>query len=141
MVANEGVRPALIIEVVSPRFRKADRETKVVHYARAGVQEYVILDRRTYRKQVRDEVLGYRLVNGHSQPITTDEEGRILCETVQLWISLQDGQLVMEDSQTGERLKTSLELERDNQDMAAMLARYRERFGALPENSPEPPTT
>lgn len=168
MVADEGVSPAFIVEVVSPRYRQQDRETKVVEYAQAMVQEYIIVDRRTYRKQVLDEVLGYRLVGGHYQPITPDQEGRILCETVGLWIGLQDGRLIMEDAQTGQRLKTSVELAAENQelaaenqelaaenqelatenqelatakelaqqqaaDMAALLARYQERFGDLPE--------
>ncbi|MFB2833872.1 Uma2 family endonuclease [Floridanema evergladense] len=139
IVAQEGVRPSLIVEVVSPRYRKPDRETKVVEYARAQVQEYVIIDRRTYRGQELEEVLGYRLVGGFYQPITPDEEGRILAETVGIWIGLREGRLVMEDVQTGERLKTSLELEAENQvleqqsgEMAALLARYRERFGDLP---------
>jgi Uma2 family endonuclease len=153
IVADEGVRPCLIIEVVSPRYRKQDRETKVVEYTRARVQEYVIIDQRTYRGQVLEEVLGYRLVGGFYQPITPDEEGRILCDTVGVWIGLKDGQLVMEDAETGEQLKTSLELEADNQaleaenqaleaekaqaqqqasEMADLLARYRERFGDLP---------
>lgn len=84
IVANEGVIPALIIEVVSPRYRKEDREIKVVEYAKAKVQEYAIVDRRTYRGQILDEVLGYRLVEGHYQPITPDDEGRILCDTIGL---------------------------------------------------------
>jgi hypothetical protein len=126
IVANESVRPAFIIEVVSPRYRKEDREIKVVEYARARVQEYAIIDRRTYRGQVLDEVLGYRLVEGHYQPITPDDEGRILCDTVGLWLSLQNGRLVMEDAITGSRLQTSVELE-------ALLARYREQFGELPD--------
>ncbi|NET57321.1 MAG: Uma2 family endonuclease [Symploca sp. SIO2E6] len=46
IVANEGVRPAFVLEVVSPRYRKEDREIKVIQYARTGVQEYVIVDRR-----------------------------------------------------------------------------------------------
>ncbi len=158
IVADERVRPAFIIEVVSPRYRKEDRETKVVEYAKARVQEYVIIDRRTYRRQVLDEVLGYRLVSGYYQPITPDEEGCILCETVGLWISLQDGCLIMEDAQTGQRLKTSVELAAENQElaaenqelttakelaqqqaveMAALLARYQERFGELPETNSE----
>lgn len=73
-----------------------------------------------------DEVLGYRLVAGHYQPITPDDEGRILCDTVGLWLSLQNGRLVMEDAITGSRLQTPVELE-------ALLARYRERFGELPD--------
>jgi Uma2 family endonuclease len=110
VVVNEGVRPAFILEVVSPRYRRADRERKVVHYAVAGVEEYVIVDRRRYRGQILDEVLGYHLVSGHYQPITPDEEGRICCETVGLWVSLQQGRLVLEDTQTGERLLTPAEL-------------------------------
>lgn len=161
IVPNEGVRPALIIEVVSPRYRKQDRETKVVEYARAAVQEYVIVDRRTYRGRVLDEVLGYRRLNGHYQPITPDEEGRILCETVGVWISLQERQLIIEDADSGQRLKTSLELEAENReleaenreleaenreletaktqaeqqvaDMAALLDRYQQQFGDLPQ--------
>ncbi|MCA1992376.1 MAG: Uma2 family endonuclease [Coleofasciculus sp. S288] len=154
IVPQEGVRPTLIIEVVFPRYRREDREKKVVEYARARVQEYVIIDRRTYRGQVLDEVLGYRLVSGHYQPITPDDEGRILCDTVGLWLSLQDGCLVMEDAQTGQRLKTSAELAAENQEltaenqelaaakelaqqqaaeMAALLTRYQEQFGNLPE--------
>jgi Uma2 family endonuclease len=159
IVADEGVRPLFILEVVSPRYRKIDRETKVVQYAKARVQEYVIIDRRTYRQQVLDEVLGYRLVEGFYQPITPDDEGRIQCDTLGISIGLQDGRLVIEDAQTGQRLKTALELEAENRDleaenrdleaenrdleaeknvaqaqaaeMAALLTRYQEQFGVL----------
>lgn len=110
-VSEEGTRPALIIEVVSRRYRKQDRETKVRQYAQAGVQEYVIIDQRTQRGQVIDEVLGYRLIEGIYIPITPDEEGRILCETVGVRIGLQEGRVVMEDAQTGQRLLNSRELE------------------------------
>ena len=110
VVAQEGTRPALVIEVVSPRYRKQDRETKVKHYADAGVQEYVILDQRTLRKKVVEEVLGYRLVNGHYLPIAPDDQGRILCTTVGVWISLKNGRVVMEDAATGERLLNHREL-------------------------------
>lgn len=162
VVADEGVLPTLIIEVVSPRYRQADREIKVVEYARARVEEYVIIDRRTQRGQELDEILGYRLVQGHYQPITPDEEGRIFCATVGLWMSFIDGSLVMVDGETGERLLTSSELAATNQEltatnqelaatnqelaaakeeverqaaeMEALLAKYRERFGNLPEN-------
>jgi hypothetical protein len=135
IVANEGSCPSLIIEVVSPRYRKEDREIKVLEYAQAGVQEYVIIDRRTQRSQLIDEVLGYRLVGQYFQPISPDDDGRILSEIVGLWISLQDNRLILEDAQTGQRLQTSLELEAAAAEMAARLARYQERFGDLPENT------
>lgn len=53
-----------IIEVVSPRYRREDREIKLKEYAQAKVQEYVIVDQRSQRRQVVEEVLGYRLVDG-----------------------------------------------------------------------------
>jgi Uma2 family endonuclease len=121
IVADEGVKPALIIEVVSPRYRKEDREIKVIEYEQAGVQEYVIIDRRTQRGQEIDEILGYRLINERYRLLTPDDDGRILCETIGLWISLRDGSLVMEDSQTGERLHTSRELEAENEDLKTRL--------------------
>jgi Uma2 family endonuclease len=112
IVAEEGVRPALIFEVVSPRYRTIDRETKVLHYAKAQVQEYIIFDRRNYRGQTLEEVIGYRLVaSGSYQPITPDDEGRIFSQVSGLWISLRDGQVVLENAATGERLLTSFELE------------------------------
>jgi len=129
------------------------------------VQEYVICDRRRYRGNLLEEVLGYRLVGNTYQPITPDKAGRIRCDTVGVWISLREGALTMEDVATGQHLPTSLELEaskreletcnqeltasnqeltaskRDlelsNQAMAALLARYQARFGELPANNGE----
>jgi Putative restriction endonuclease len=121
------------VEVVSPRYRKEDRETKVVEYARTGVREYVIVDRRRQRGEFVEEVLGYRLVEGIYQPIAPDEEGRIRCETVGVLMSLQEGRLVIEDAETRKRLLSSVELEQQAAEMAARLERYRERFGELPE--------
>lgn len=117
IVANEGVRPAFVLEVVSPRYRKEDREIKVVKYARTQVQEYVIADRRRQRGEFVEEILGYRLTEGIYQPIAPDEEGRIRCDTVGLLMSLQEGCLVIEDAETGERLLSSLELETANQEL------------------------
>ncbi len=44
IVADEGARPLLAIEVVSRSTRRYDRVDKVRDYARVGVQEYVYLD-------------------------------------------------------------------------------------------------
>jgi Uma2 family endonuclease len=111
VVAKEGVRPALVMEVVSPRYRKCDRQDKVRHYAQVQVPEYIILDRRKSRKQTIEEVIGYRLAApGIYQPIPPDEHGRILSQVAGLWISLRDGNVVLESAETGERLLTDLEL-------------------------------
>ncbi|MEG4575882.1 Uma2 family endonuclease [Microcoleus sp. N3A4] len=111
LVNSEGACPSLIVEVVSPRYRKEDREIKVQQYARASVREYIIFDRRRQRGQMLDEVLGYRLIDNIYVPITPDEEGRIMCETVGLWMGLHDGEVVMVDAQTQERLLRAIELE------------------------------
>ena len=112
LISAEGTRPALIIEVVSPRYRTTDRVKKVRHYAQAGVREYIILDRRKQRGDYVDEAIGYRLDDeGQYLPLIPDEEGRVLCETVGLWIGLQDGRVVMVDALTQERLLTALELQ------------------------------
>jgi len=109
-VAAEGTRPSLAIEIVSPRYRKEDRIEKVEEYAIAGVLEYVIFDQRRVRGETLDEVLGYQLVRGRYQPIMADEQGRILCRTVGLWMSLHEGKVIIEDAISGERLLNSEEL-------------------------------
>jgi hypothetical protein len=70
---------------------------------------------------VIEEVLGYRLVDGQYLPLTPDEDGRILFETVGLLIGLQQSRVVMEDAQTGERLLTSQELEQRVAKLAELL--------------------
>ena len=124
VVADEGTRPALIFEVVSPRYRVADRVTKLEEYELAEVPEYVIVDSLRRRGQTTDEILGYHLERGRFRPIVPDDEGRIRCRTVGLWLSMRDGRLVMEDAETGERLLTSQELEDEN-------AQLRERLRVL----------
>jgi Uma2 family endonuclease len=111
LVSEEGTRPSLVVEVVSPRYRKPDRETKVRQYARADVQEYIIFDRRRVRGHILDEVLGYRLIDDIYVPITPDEEGRILCETVGVLVGLHDGEVMVVDAQTQQRLLRASELE------------------------------
>jgi Uma2 family endonuclease len=99
-VIAEGVRPCLIIEVVSPlssRIRKADLEDKVTLYRRAGIPEYLIVD--SQRRDRRFRLLGYRLARGGPassyQPIEPDEEGRLLSETTGLWFQVSpDGNQV-----------------------------------------------
>ncbi|NJL89519.1 MAG: hypothetical protein HC916_06730 [Coleofasciculaceae cyanobacterium SM2_1_6] len=63
--------------------------------------------------------MGYRLVSGLYQPINPDEEGRILATTVGLWFSLRDGELIIEDRTTGEKLPSSLDLETQNRELVS----------------------
>jgi hypothetical protein len=100
-----------VIEVVSPHYRRADRETKVKQYAKEGVQEYIIFDRRRQRRQLLDEVLGYRLEEGIYVPISPDEEGRIFSETLDVWVGMSEGKVMLFEGATKEPLLTSQALE------------------------------
>lgn len=110
-VAKEGAQPILAIEVVSPTYRKEDREDKVAIYEKATIPEYIIFDQRVQRGQAIDEVIGYRLVRERYRPLTPDQNGLILCQTVGLHFGLEGGQPIVVDAKTGERLLTPVELE------------------------------
>jgi Uma2 family endonuclease len=109
-VAGEGVAPSLIIEVVSPRssrIRRVDVEDKVRDYCRAGVPEYIILDRSSRNRNSPFELLGYRLDSqGRYQRIAPDAEGRLLSATtgVRFGLSVDRFQVQLWDAATGERL-------------------------------------
>jgi Uma2 family endonuclease len=105
-VAEQGTRPILVIEIVSPHYRQEDRRDKVKIYAQAGVQEYVIIDRFKRRGQMVNEVLGYELEEGVYWPKAPDEDGFIFCQTVGLRFGLDEDQVVVIDDGTGERLLT-----------------------------------
>ena len=111
IVPEEGTKPAIVMEVVSPRYRTADRQTKVKQYARAGIPEYIIFDRRRQRGELRDEVLGYRLEGKNYLSIVPDEEGRIYSQVLDLSIAMLEGKVILFEGQTGEQLLTSQELE------------------------------
>lgn len=87
-VATEGVQPALVLEVLSPRFVDADLHDKVTIYAQAGVQEYWIVDsgEREESDEIAYRVIGYRLVDGAYQAIAPDEQGRLYSTVARLWL-------------------------------------------------------
>lgn len=111
-VAEEGTRPCLVIEVVSPSSRSDDRVTKVRDYARLGIQEYIYIDTRRYRREVIWEVAGYRLVEGQYLPMLPDEDGAIYLESVNLRIGIEAGQVWLEDAETTEELLTNLKAQK-----------------------------
>lgn len=110
---KDGVRPCLIVEVVSPAdrlIRRADLKGKVEIYERAGVQEYLIVD--WTLRDFRFRLVGYRLDgSGRYRPIEPDATGRILSETTGLWFQVSpDGrQVLLFKFPTGEPLLTGEE--------------------------------
>lgn len=109
-VDKEGVRPSLVVEVVSPRdprLQETDRVDKVRDYRRAGIPEYILVEPPQPETNSRFEVLGYRLDSRRRYlPIKKDEQGRILSEATGLLFAVSpDGDRVLVfDAETGEEL-------------------------------------
>ncbi len=109
-VAEEGVRPCLIVEVVSAtdsEVRLNDYEKKVKIYRQAGIPEYLICDPPTSVTGARLLLTGYRLgPNGRYRRIRPDAQGRLLSETTGLLFGVgEDGQTItIFDTRTGEWL-------------------------------------
>ncbi|NJM27252.1 MAG: Uma2 family endonuclease [Pseudanabaena sp. RU_4_16] len=133
IVSEEGTKPVVVMEIVSPRYRKADRETKVKEYARAGVEEYIIIDRRRQRGQLLDEVLSYRLEEGSYGPIAPDEEGRIFCQALDVWIGMFEGKVMLLEGATGEPLPTPQALEQLAEQERQRAGQERQRAQRLAE--------
>ncbi len=108
-VKREGVRPCLLIEVVSPgaEARRADLEDKVELYRIAGIPEYLIADSPNELTGMPFKLLGYRLdAAGRYQPMKPDAEGRFLSETTGIWFQVSpDGERIyLLEYPTGRRL-------------------------------------
>jgi Uma2 family endonuclease len=108
-VIEEGTRPCLVIEVVSPpdpKLRANDHEKKPKIYEQAGVAEYLIMDP-PLRRKGRLLLTGYRLgLGGHYRRIKPDDEGWLLSETTGLLFGVgKDGKtLLILDAKSRERL-------------------------------------
>ena len=101
-VAAEGVRPRLIVEVVSPATRPNDVIDKVEHYHRYRVPLYVILDRE--REDNPPRLIGYHWRPRRYVPLPPEDDGRLWLEPVGLYLGVRDGRVVAYDGDTGEEL-------------------------------------
>ena len=96
-VAEEGVRPALIIEVTSPETAALDRSAKLDEYELAGVPLYVLVDTVPRRRQPVLRLLGYQLVADGYQALAPDERGRLWLAPVRLWLGVEGDEIVCYD--------------------------------------------
>jgi Uma2 family endonuclease len=106
-VAEQGARPLLVLEIVSPdaaapQVRDNDVVTKVDHYYRAGVPLYAIIDREEEGGPRR--LLGYRRGRRGYVRLPPDEQGRLLLEPVGLLLGLRANEAVCYDARTGEEI-------------------------------------
>jgi Uma2 family endonuclease len=110
-VAQEGTRPCLVIEVMSPNYAGDDTE-KVTIYEQAGITEYFLIKPHIERELPYYSLRGYRLVKGVYREIPV-KKGRLLSQTLQLWLEVVDRgrQVRLTEVATGRRLLTQIETE------------------------------
>jgi colicin import membrane protein len=133
-VGEEGVRPRLIIELVSPNNRKNDVETKVQQYHECEVSMYVIADRKGYDDPWT--LIGYRWEPDEYMPIRTRADGRIWLDAVGLWLGVdglrvvcydRDGKEIGDYTSIAKQLdSTQLAVETEKQAREAAEAKTRE---------------
>ncbi len=114
-VPEEGVRPDLIIEIVSPSrksIRQVDEVDKVEAYSRAGIPEYLLIDLPRRGNSYRLGLKGYRLeAGGRYSPIQPDSQGHLLCKATRLRFLIDGERVRVIDDRTGQPLLYSDEEE------------------------------
>jgi colicin import membrane protein len=93
----EGTKPAIIIEVTSPKTRTVDVDDKVDEYEQVGVEYYVIIDIRERRFGKVRQISGRRLTPEGYVPMVANERGWLWLEPVRLWIGMLGDELAFFD--------------------------------------------
>jgi colicin import membrane protein len=141
-VAQEGVRPELIIEVTSPATRNSDLNTKPRQYWRCRVPYFVIVDelprRRQQQRQLR--LIGYERGKRGYRRMPLDSQGRLWLPTVQMWLGHENGRVVCYDQQGKpiprymEEKQARLQAEQALQQAEAEVTRLKKRLRELGDN-------
>ena len=97
-VAQEGVRPALIVEVTSPETRSLDLTTKLEEYDLAGVPLYIIVDLVQRQGQIVPRLLGYRQTPLVYAVVAPDERGWLWLEPLKVWLGVHEQTIVCYDA-------------------------------------------
>ena len=130
-VGQEGTRPALIIEITSPKTRHVDLDDKFDEYEQVGVPFYVIIDIRQRKRGVTREVSGYRLTPDGYSALLPNEQGWLWLEPVNAWLGVTSGAIVCYD-QEGRRLENYATLAKAKK-LAEAQAREEARSRAIAE--------
>ena len=112
-VLEEGTRPCLVIEVMSPSYHLDDTK-KVPIYQQAGIAEYFLIKPRLKDGIPHYQLSGYRLQDGVYVPLFPKPNpwGLVLTsQTLQLRFEVEDQgrQVRVTDLRTGQRLLTQAE--------------------------------
>ena len=104
-VWEEGKPPDVVFETTSRSTQREDTVFKPQSYARIGIGEYFLYDPAS--EYLAPPLQGYRLADDGYDVIRPDAAGTLVCEQLGILLRLEDGELVMRDARTGQRLQTS----------------------------------
>jgi Uma2 family endonuclease len=106
-VWEEGKGPDFALETTSRKTRRQDLGPKMDLYARLGVGEYFLYD--PLSEWLNPNLQGYRLVNGRYVRLEPDATGGLVSEQLGITFRVEDGQLALYVTATGERLMSGAE--------------------------------
>lgn len=101
-VAEEEARPILVVEVTSPETRVNDVSSKVKHYHRAGVRQYVIVDARETIEGRTLSIIDYRHEPKGYRREPPDAEGRVPMVGLGLVLGVRGERIALYDVSTSE---------------------------------------
>jgi hypothetical protein len=104
---EEGRTPNAVFEITSRSTKGEDLNFKPQIYAQIGVAEHFLYD--PTAEYLRPPLQGRRLTPAGYESIVPDAAGRLLSSELGLWVHLEDGDLILTDANTGERLLTEAE--------------------------------
>lgn len=108
---EEGKAPEVVFEVTSRSTRREDEVYKPRIYAQLGVHEFFLYD--PTAEYLRPPLKGFRLKDGDYVPVEPDASGAIRCEHLGLTLRLDQRELQMFDSRSGQLLRTAAEAAAD----------------------------
>ena len=120
---EEGLPPSLIVEVTSDSTRNEDIFRKKALYEQLGVEEYILYD--PLQDYLRPPLQGFRLVEGHYQPIPTGADGAILSQTTGVTLRIEERGIRALHTATGEPILSNEEVRAELAKLRAELDRLR----------------
>jgi hypothetical protein len=111
---EERRTPNTVFEITSRATKGEDMSVKPQIYAQIGVLEHFLYD--PTAEYLRPPLQGRHLTADGFEPIVPDVAGRLMSSELGIWLHLEDGDLVLTDAQTGERLLTEAEAHRAEAD-------------------------
>jgi Uma2 family endonuclease len=107
--------PLCAVEIISPGSRQADTLDKKLFYSALGIQEYLLIDVEDEDERLLDtiDLSLWRLAGLLPTQVMPDAEGYLLLETLGVRLRADARRLVAQDVETGELLRTNIELLRE----------------------------